>query len=144
MTTVAADARVGLMVSDSRTTIEGSCWLPSTKIYRFDDEIVGVCGNSIDESKWLAWRRGARRGKFPKLSDEFQGLLLRKSGLFWLDDKGGEMLVERGFHGIGSGGNIAIALMIHGIDAEQAVRTACDVDLHSGGAIVTMKLTGGN
>jgi hypothetical protein len=140
MTTVAADARAGVMVADSRATIEGACWLPATKMYRFDGEIVGLCGDSIDEAKWLAWRRAGKRGKFPKLTDEFQGLVLKAAGLWWLDDKGGEMLIERGFHAIGSGGNCAITALILGHDAKTAVEVACQVDPHSGGEIVSMRL----
>jgi hypothetical protein len=141
MTTIAADARVGVMVSDSRATFEDAgCWLPCTKMWRFDDGIVGICGDYLDEENWLKWRRGGRRGKFPKLSSEFFGLLLRTDGLFILDDKGGHMHVERGFHGIGSGGNCAITALILGHDAKTAVEAACQVDPHSGGAIVSMRL----
>jgi hypothetical protein len=134
MTTIAANVAEGAMVSDSRLAIEGVCWLPCTKIYRFDDELVGIAGNTVDENKWLAWRRNGK-GRFPKLSDEFNGLSLCREGLFLLDEKGGRTPIERGFHAIGSGGNIAIAAMMLGQTAYQAVGLAKEIDLNTSGDV---------
>lgn len=140
MTTIAGDARAGVLVADSKATVEGTCWLPCTKLYRFDDEIVGVCGDVMEEAKWLAWRRNGKRGRFPKLGDSFQALALRPSGLYLLGEDGSDMLIERGFHAIGTGGHAAIAVLIHGGDARTAVDIACQIDINSGGDIVVEHL----
>jgi hypothetical protein len=141
MTTIAADLKTKTMVSDSRATFEDvGIWLPCKKMFRFDDGIVGISGDYLDEEKWLQWRRGGKKGKFPALSSEFFALFLSRDGLYVLDDKGGQMLVERGFHAVGSGAQSALAALILGHDVETAVRTACLIDSGSGGDVVTMTL----
>ncbi len=140
MTTIAASLADGLMVSDSRCNC-GSTWLPATKIYRIGDELIGIAGNVIDEQKWLKWHRAGRRAPRPKM-EAFCAIILRKDGLYEADNTGLEMLIERGFHAIGSGGAAAIAVMLAGHGAEEAVRIACLVDIGSGGDLQIHRLKG--
>jgi hypothetical protein len=138
LTTIAADVRTGIMVSESRCT-NGSTWVPSTKIYRIGDELIGIAGAVIDEQKWLKWHRSGRKGPRPKL-EAFSALILRKGELYEADAQGLEMLIERGFHAIGSGGAAATAVMLAGHEAEEAVRIACLVDAGSGGDLQIHRL----
>lgn len=138
MTTIAADFRTLTMVSDSKTT-HGDSWFPATKIYRINDELIGIAGACVDEQKWMKWHCEGRTKPIPKL-DSFAALILRKTGLFVVDATGVEMLIERGFHATGSGGTAALAVMLAGHPAKKAVEIACQIDASSGGDICVQRL----
>ena len=133
MTTIAADLRAGVMVCDSKCS-GGGTWYPMTKVHRVGDELVGIAGTVKDGQAWLKWYRAGKRGPRPKTED-FVALILRKGGLYEACSDGLEQLVERGFHGIGSGGPAATAVMLAGLDAKRAVEIALEVDTGSGGEI---------
>lgn len=138
MTTVAADARAGVMVCDSKCT-SGDVWLPAHKVFRIGEELIGVAGDVKHWQDFLKWWGGGKRGARPK-GQEYSALILRAEGLFVFDSNGCLMKIERGFHAIGSGEKAAIAVMLAGHDAETAVKLACEVDAASGGDIVTHTL----
>lgn len=138
MTTIAADFRSGVMVSDSRTSI-GSAWVPSTKVQRINGELIGCAGTVSDIQRWQKWYQGGKRGARPKCED-FCALVLRKDGLFYIYDGGHELLIERGFHAVGSGGDAANGALLAGVDAHKAVEIACQVDSGSGGDICVFNL----
>lgn len=138
MTTIAADARAGVMVSDSRCTGSDQ-WFPMTKVHRIGDELLGLAGNVKDCNTWLKWYRGGKKGGRPKL-ENFIAIALRKDGVYEIGADGLDMLIERGFHGVGSGGAIAVGVLIAGHDAKTAVEIACQVDPGSGGGVVTYTL----
>ncbi len=138
MTTIAANFKDGIMVSDSRCTCGGT-WVPTTKIYRIGEELIGIAGNVLDEQKWLKWARTGKKGPRPKL-EAFTAIVLRPDGVYEIDGTGVELLIERGFHAIGSGGAPAIAVMIAGQSVEEAVRIACMVDAGSGGDLQVQRL----
>lgn len=133
MTTIAADHRSGVMVSDSRC-VEGGTWFPCTKVFRIGAELVGCAGDVNEWQQWLKWYRAGRKGAMPKLT-EFSALILRSEGLYGFGDDGCEMLMERGFHAVGSGHHAALAALILGHDAKAAVEVACEVDSGTGGEI---------
>jgi hypothetical protein len=141
MTTIFADAAAGVMVCDSRCN-GGGVWYPITKVFRVGDELVGIAGSVKDGRTWLKWYQGGKKGPRPKTED-FVALVLRADGLFEHCQDGLELQVERGYHGIGSGGGYALAAHMGGCaDAERAVRIACSIDTGSGGDVVvhTLKL----
>lgn len=138
MTTIVADARVGVMVCDSRTTV-GETWHPSTKVWRWGSELVGCAGTDDNIQRWRKWYEGGKRGARPKC-ENFCALILRDSGVWYAYDGGHECLIERGFHGIGTGGPSAIAVMLAGHDAKMAVEIACQVDVASGGEVILHRL----
>lgn len=139
MTTIVADARAGVMVSDSKCTGNGS-WMPMTKIFRVNGDLFGFAGDVYQREKWLKWHRGGRKGPRPKL-DSFEGLLLKVDGtLYELCSDGLEMLVERGYHAVGSGGPAALGAMLAGKGAQEAVQIACLVDASTGGDVVVFEL----
>lgn len=139
MTTIVADARAGVMVSDSKCTGNGS-WVPLTKVFRVNGDLFGFAGGVNEREKWLKWHRNGRKGVRPKL-ESFEGLLLKPDGtLYELCPDGLEMLIERGFHAVGSGGPAALGAMLAGKDAKAAVEIACLIDTHSGGEIRVFSL----
>lgn len=138
MTTIAADFRAGIMVSDSRCG-DGSTWYPTTKIYRLNGELLGFAGSVKDINRWMKWHTGGRKGPHPKL-ESFGGLILRASGLVKADADGAEIPIERGFHACGSGEHAALAALLLGHSAREAVEVACLVDANTGGDICVVHL----
>ena len=65
MTTIAADFRAGIMVSDSRCTA-GEQWFPMTKVHRVGAEIIGLAGNVKESQAWLKWYASGKKGAKPK------------------------------------------------------------------------------
>lgn len=126
------------MVADSQVTC-GEQWYPMTKITRNGDELIGFAGQIRDAKSWLKWYLGGKKGPRPKI-ENYCALVLRPDGLYDISSDGLELLVERGFHGIGSGGGYAQAAYMAGAKAVQAVKIACDIDIHSGGEIKVEKL----
>lgn len=138
MTTILADAKRGIMVTDSRCTAESE-WFPMTKVFRVRDELIGLAGNVKDAVAWLNWYSEGKKGNRPK-GDTFNALILRSEGLYAVSSDSFEMLIERGFYGIGSGGGIAVGAFMAGADAKKAVEIACRIDANSGGDVVVHKL----
>lgn len=138
MTAIFADVKTGVMVCDSKCTSD-DVWYPMTKVHRVGKELIGLAGSVKESLAWLEWYRAGKKGVRPKL-ENFQGLCLRSDGLYELGPDGLVQLVERGYHGIGSGGGYAVAAFMAGADAERAVQIACDIDVGSGGAVVVHSL----
>lgn len=138
MTTIFADAKAGVMVCDSKIS-SGGTWYPATKVYRHNGELIGLAGDCKDGDAWLKWYRSGKKGPVPK-GDEFEGLILRETGLYKLNTSAHEILMERGFHGVGSGGGCATAAFMAGADAQKSVQIACEIDAGSGGDVVVHKL----
>lgn len=138
MTTILASLKDGVMVCDSKCS-SSEIWYPMTKVHRVGRELIGLAGSVKEAIAFLKWYREGKKGVRPKL-ETFQGLALRPDGLYELGADGLEQLVERGFHGIGSGGGYALAAYMAGADAEKAVRIACSIDNHSGGDVLVHKL----
>jgi ATP-dependent protease HslVU (ClpYQ) peptidase subunit len=134
MTTIFADASAGVMVCDSKCTND-QVWYPITKVHRVNGELIGIAGDVKEGRDWLSWYTKGGKGARPK-AESFGALILRKDGkLYEVSPNGLDMVVERGFHGIGSGGGYAIAAAMAGADPRRAVEIACDIDANSGGEI---------
>jgi hypothetical protein len=130
MTTIAADPRLGLMVTDSRISDGDQAWLVG-KVEIIDQTFYACAGDAIWGEKFYEWVRAGRKGRKPKLDvDDFNALALNKNGLFWFDHKLHPMQMKEPF-AIGSGGKTARALMLVGIDIVRAVEVTCQVDAGS-------------
>jgi ATP-dependent protease HslVU (ClpYQ) peptidase subunit len=138
VTTIFASAPDGVMVSDSKCT-SAEVWYPMTKVHRIGKELVGLAGSVKECLAWLEWYKAGKKGVRPKL-ENFQGLCLRADGLYELGSDGLVQLVERGYHGIGSGGGYAVAASMAGADPKRAVEIACAIDNGSGGDVVVHTL----
>lgn len=138
MTTIFADAKEGVMVCDSKCSAGGT-WYPIPKVFRVGNELVGIAGNVKEGRAWLKWYQNGKKGPRPKTED-FVALGLRSDGLYELCADGLELKIERGHHGVGSGGGNALAAFMAGADPERAVHIACLIDTGSGGDIVVHRL----
>jgi ATP-dependent protease HslVU (ClpYQ) peptidase subunit len=137
MTTILACAKAGVIVCDSKCTSD-TVWYPMTKVHRIGKELIGLAGSVKECIAWLEWYRSGKKGVRPKL-ESFQGLLLGADGLV--------QPVERGYHGIGSGGGYALAAYIALNDrtaeaARRSVEVACLIDNGSGGDVIVHALKG--
>jgi hypothetical protein len=135
MTTIFADLRTGVMVADTKFN-SGDCWFAGTKVHRHGDELIGYAGNVKTCRAWVKWYTAGAKGARPKMVD-FEALVLRADGLFYFSEDGGELAMERGYHGIGSGGAMAVAAFMAGATPTRAVEIACAIDLASGGEVQT-------
>lgn len=140
MTTIAMDHRTGVAASDSKCTI-GAIWVTSTKVFRHKDELIGLAGLDSQGQRWLEWHKSGKKGAAPKM-DQADALILRRDGVYYVQDDCAEFRVERGFHAIGTGAAAAMAVMLAGHSAEEAVRIAIQVDAQSGGEVQVFNLKG--
>lgn len=134
MTTVLADARLGLMVSDSVTTDGDRAW-SSRKVHRIRGALVGFAGDVPYLHALLEWLRAGATGDFGGAwSEDSDALVLNASGL-WLFDCNAPRLqrVPSGRESIGSGSVAAIAAYeaLGWTDPKRAVRIACRHDINS-------------
>ena len=139
MTTIAADARKGLMACDSMTST-ADAWWPSTKVHRVADALIGGAGEAASIRQFASWYADGQRLPKPKISDNFCALVLSREGLFYWASNLVPEPIERGFHAIGSGGNAALGALLAGAQVKRAVEIATEVDTSSGGEVVLHKL----
>lgn len=122
------------MVCDSKCTSDAE-WFPMTKVLRHDGALIGIAGSVKDAVAWLEWYTAGKRGNRPRVEAGFAGLILRTDGVYGVSSDGFEMPIERGHHGIGSGGGYAVAAFKGGAAPKRAVEIACEIDVNSGGKI---------
>lgn len=139
MTTIFADVAAGVMVCDSKCTTDAE-WFPMTKVLRHDGALIGVAGNVKDAVAWLDWYTNGKKGGKPKVDSGFAGLILRADGVYGVSSDAFEMPIERGHHGIGSGGGYAVAAFKAGASPKRSVEIACEIDVNSGGKIHVHRL----
>ena len=138
MTTIIADAKAGIMVSDSNTS-DGEIKWPTRKIERIGDSLFGFAGEAVEIQKMLRWLNGGRKGKKPK-TKECSGLELSAEGVFLWDDAPISYSPDRHYHAVGSGAMAALAAMQCGKTAQESVDIACQIDAHSEGPIQVVRL----
>lgn len=139
MTTIAADAKRGLMACDSMASTADSWW-PTTKVHRTPDALIGGAGETAAIRLFVAWYKDGQRLPKPKLPDTFCCLVLNGEGLYYWASNLVPEPIERGFHAIGSGGNAALGAMLAGANVKKAVEIATQVDTGSGGEVILHKL----
>jgi hypothetical protein len=140
MTTIFADASKNIMVADSKCSDATGTWYSMTKVFKIKDELIGFAGALKTIQEWAVWYSSDRAEPMPSL-DEFSALILRPTGLFEFCADGCEAFVERGYHGIGTGGPMAVAAYMAGATPRKAVQIACTIDSNSGGKIISRRLT---
>jgi ATP-dependent protease HslVU (ClpYQ) peptidase subunit len=140
VTTIFASAKDAMMVCDSKCSDDTGEWFPMTKVLRHENALIGVAGNVKDAVAWLDWFTSGKKGRMPKMDTGFTALALREDGVWCVSSDGFEMPVERGYHGIGSGGGYAVAAFKAGAKPAKAVEIACEIDVRSGGEIHVHKL----
>jgi ATP-dependent protease HslVU (ClpYQ) peptidase subunit len=144
VTTVLADATIGVMVSDSLVTDGDRKW-KARKVFRVKGELVAAAGNEPVWRAALEWLRGD--GERPKWDEDSSLLVLAPAGLFLYDINGDRVPVDA-CEAIGTGGKAAIcayrALWTVGLRNEEAmqvaVRIVCGQDANSLGPVRVYRL----
>lgn len=139
MTTVAWDGET--LASDSQVQDHHICPDPYQKLYRVGGAIIGCAGSVTEWTQAVEWLRAGASPEFkPKLTD-ISLLLVRANGrAFYLE---GDLVPMRAgkLAAVGTGSGFALAAMLAGASAPEAVRIACRLDVGSGGRVQTLRLT---
>lgn len=150
MTTIAY--RNGIIAADSQTTISGGASgdvkgvcqkLFKKKIGKGKAArtvIIATSGESAPGLVFVDWYgTGGARPETLRDSD-FTCLVLEKDGLYEVDALCRPERVKEPFYAVGSGRKAAMAAMLCGKSAREAVKIAAMLDPYTGGRIVTMRL----
>lgn len=133
MTTVLADARLGVIVADSNISDGDRTW-SGRKVFRVKGCLIGYAGNEEDSIAFLDWfKSGHDVAKKPKLTN-FSALLLSPRGLFSYDqDLILPLPVAKGIESIGTGAKAAMSAYeaLDWKDPKRAVQIVCRHDSSS-------------
>lgn len=126
MTTILADFRLGVMVSDSSASDEDRVW-SERKVYRWRGSLIGFAGTVTEEIAFLEWLK--KGGKPPKVPGIY-ALVMSKDGLLYYCGNTTPQKIERGIEAIGSGAKAAMCAYeaLAFTDPVQAVRIVCRHD----------------
>jgi hypothetical protein len=140
VTTIAANLRC--MAADSMLSDETD-YLEVRKLVRYaGGSILGCAGSLDDADRAVRYFGGECRGKSrPRLSDDFEALLLTPKGLFFVGPSLMLRQVTEGFAAIGTGNQAAIAALRRGWSPKTAVKHACTADKNSRLPVRVMTLT---
>lgn len=148
MTTIAV--RDGVMAADTR--VGNGDWITpgAAKKLRHlaGGEVIGFAGPIASYSLVREWAGYRLRSGYehlhvplPEILDDYAALVLRHDGsVFVLEGKRGDMVeFERPFAAVGSGRIPALAAMLMGATAEEAVRIAMQLDPETGGEVMALR-----
>jgi hypothetical protein len=130
MTTILADRRLGVMVSDSSMTDDDRQWA-ARKVWRVRGGLLGFAGSEPDFDRFKAWYRGGMAEPADFDFGESQALVLDASGLYFFDANYTTLKrIDGGREAIGTGGKAAICAYeaLRFQDPARAVRIACKHD----------------
>lgn len=148
MTTIAVSVPEGVMVSDSKVTLEHKgIDYPAVKVIKKAGMLIGAAGHSGDCTRFMKWAAGKFNDKEPHWAekegeeDSVIGIVLKDDGIYiWGQGDPEPEKVEADTYAVGSGGKAARAAMLLGHKAEEAVATACLVDPYSALPLQVLKL----
>lgn len=136
MTVIATDGRT--MAGDSMTSASGQIMRFQQKVHRLKDgRVAGACGLTTDCQQLIRWLDEG--GDKPTLGEEVAALVLNVDGTVdWIDNK--FEIVRNGLlpAAIGSGGDLAIGMMLAGKSPKDAVELVCTRQIDCGGPITTL------
>lgn len=140
MTTILADFRLGVMVSDSNTSDTDRVW-SERKVWRWQGKLIGCAGDVEESERFLTWFK--KGGKPPNLSDSFV-LVMSNDGLFNYLDHCVPQKVRSGIEAIGSGAKAAMCAYeaLAFTDPVRAVKIVCKHDNGSRAPVRTYRLKG--
>jgi hypothetical protein len=141
MTTILADAKLGVMVADSSISNDDRVW-SGKKVWRVRDALVGMAGQDNDRIAFLDWYRAGMNG--PVAIGEASALILTPRGLFFMDaNYAAPQRVEHGREAVGTGDKAAMCAYeaLGWQDPARAVRIVCKHDSASRSPVRTYHLT---
>lgn len=125
MTTIAWDGKT-LAGDRQHSMFNGS----APKIFRLKSgDLFGACGQIQDAYAVREWLDG---GEKPKVEDGFHAILIRFGELIAIENKLILMPTPRQFFAVGSGRDFAMAAMMLGKTAAEAVNIAALLDVDTG------------
>ena len=129
MTTILADTKLGVMVSDSNVSDEDRAW-SRRKVWRIGGALVGVAGSTEHWLPLLDWLRHDPDAEPPKFGDASL-LILDRRGLRIYNCSPFPERAQR--EAIGCGGKVAMAVYeaLGWQDPAKAVRITCKHDAGS-------------
>lgn len=137
MTTVLADAKLGVMVSDSALSDGTRVW-SAKKVWRSRGHLLGFAGSTHFFKPIVDWfRSGGAPEELPGMGDA-SVLVLGPNGLFLMDHNSRlPQHIESGREAIGSGAQPAMAVheALGWADARRAVLITCKHDASSRGPV---------
>ena len=142
MTTLLADAKLGVMVVDSSITDDDRIW-PGKKVFRIKGSLIGFAGDYEEGMQFLKWFKGGCLIEEKPRFKETDALVLCDKGLIFFTFQTLEpRKVDGGIYSIGTGGKAAICAYeaLGFTDPTKAVRIVCKHDAGSRPPIRTYKL----
>lgn len=106
MTTILADAKLGLMASDSNISADDRVWC-GRKVWRVNGALLGFSGNIDESSDFIAWWRGGCHGRHSHFTNS-ECLALLPGMLLHFIGANPPSTVKTGIEAIGSGGKAAV------------------------------------
>ncbi len=140
MTSILADARLGLMVSDSSVSDGDRVWL-GRKVYRSKGCLIGFAGDVNEAEEFLSWWKKGATDKPPKFTGS-QCLILSASGLVSYNVSTTPERITRGIEAIGSGAKAAMCAYeaLNFEDPQRAIAIVCKHDAGSRAPVRTYRL----
>lgn len=140
MTTVLADAKLGLMVADSNISDDDRKWT-GRKVFRGPGVLMGLAGVWHECLQLRDWYMGGMVSAPPRLTN-VSALILAHDGLFFVDEKLVPQRIESGREAIGSGAKAAICAYeaLGWKDPKKAVQIVCRHDAASRAPVRVYKL----
>jgi hypothetical protein len=126
MTTILADARLGVIVSDSNAQDDDRTW-SERKVFRYKGALYGFAGHTNERVEFMEWIKGD--GAAPTFSYS-SCLMLSDAGLFLYLNNTMPQRVDRGIEAIGTGAKAAMCAYeaLEFTDPARAVKIVCKHD----------------
>lgn len=131
MTTILADTRLGIVVSDSAVNDGDRQWV-GRKVWRHRGSLLAFSGDMDEAIQFLEWFKGGCASRGPRFNNS-QALVMNAQGLHHYAHSLIPMNVPRGIEAIGTGAKAAICTYeaLGWQDPIQAVKIVCRHDLNS-------------
>ena len=135
MTTIAWDGES--LAADKNIYSDNSLCGKEKKIFKSGKDWITGTGNVEDIQAFMEWYKHGE--KKPKITDDFQGVVLREDGRIF-EYEGGLYAVEiKTPTAWGSGWEFALASMDHGCNAKEAIKYATKRNVFTGGGVQVVK-----
>lgn len=141
MTTILADARLGVMLSDSYATDGDRAWSNVRKVFRICGCLVGLAGATDEGEAFKIWLKKGCPDKWPAFRCS-SALVLSPAGLVHFDCSLIPQPVKCGIEAIGTGAKVALAAYeaLGRNNPRRAVGLSCKYSDGSGGRVRVYRL----
>lgn len=140
MTTILADFRLGVIVSDSSISDDDRVWT-GKKVFRHQGALFAFAGQVSEHVAFMVWLKQGQQGKPPTFSHSC-ALMMNENGLFMYDDSHVLLPVRTGIEAIGTGDKAAMCAYeaLGWSDPVKAVRIVCKHDNASRPPVKTYRI----